>query len=159
MRREIWRTEDGMIRDDRLHEHASLDGECLIWRGTLTQKGYARVVRSGRVYRVHRMVWERANGPIPPGMQVMCLCDRRDCINIRHLSVGTNDQNVADMMRKQRQARGSKKKLAKLSEAVVPEIRRRHEAGETQATIAAAFGVSVRTIRSVVKRELWAHVP
>jgi hypothetical protein len=42
----------------------------------------------------HRYTWIKANGPIPEGMVVMHLCDNRGCINIDHLAVGTQGDNL-----------------------------------------------------------------
>ncbi len=54
---------------------------------------------------------------------------------------------------------GSAKKLAKLTEAVVRECRRRFAAGEQQDVLAAEFGVSKPTMHKAIIGKTWQHVP
>ena len=69
--------------------------------------GYPRVNIKKKVLYEHRLVYEAAHGPIPPGMQVdhVChgldescpggnLCSHRACINPAHLQAVTNAVNV-----------------------------------------------------------------
>jgi hypothetical protein len=46
----------------------------------------------------HRWVWEAVNGPIPPRMVVRHKCDNRLCYRLSHLELGTQADNVADMV-------------------------------------------------------------
>jgi hypothetical protein len=55
-------------------------------------------------------------------------------------------------------ARGERHSHAKLTEALVREIRARVAAGEVQRHLAAEYGVSVATICNIVSRKIWAHV-
>ena len=55
--------------------------------------------------------------------------------------------------------RGSKHGNAILNEQLVVEIRDRHRSGETYRSMSAAFHVSRSTIKSVVTRRMWRHVP
>jgi hypothetical protein len=43
------------------------------------------------------MSHEEFIGPIPPGAQVQHKCDRKDCINPKHLKLGTPATNIADI--------------------------------------------------------------
>ena len=78
---------------------------CWPWIGPRDAKGYGRL----SCLRVHREVWKLVNGPIPPGMHVLHNCpggDNPPCCNPHHLWLGTTQQNSADMVAKERQARG-----------------------------------------------------
>lgn len=82
--------------------------ECIEREGGHWNTGYPYRVRRvseppGKpLIAVHREVWEKANGPIPPGRFVMHTCDNPGCINIEHLRVGTPKDNTQDMVGKRR---------------------------------------------------------
>ena len=79
---------------------------CIEYDGFRTDHGYGRVNKrvGGKLISryVHRMTWEAANGPIPPGMCVMHLCDNPPCYRLDHLCLGTQAENMADMRAKGR---------------------------------------------------------
>lgn len=56
----------------------------------------------GRAVAVHRLAWEEAHGPIPPGKKILHHCDNPPCYEIAHLFAGTQADNVADMHAKGR---------------------------------------------------------
>ena len=72
---------------------------CLRWTGAHTPKGYGQIVLAGRTVAVHRAAYERANGPIPEGMEVDHVyergCRHRDCIEPSHLEAVTHAENVS----------------------------------------------------------------
>jgi hypothetical protein len=47
----------------------------------------------------HRWVWEAVNGPIPPRLVVRHKCDNRLCYRLSHLELGTQADNVDDMVK------------------------------------------------------------
>lgn len=69
---------------------------------------YGRVLVGGRRVGAHRYAWEQERGPIPDGMVVMHGCDNPPCVNVAHLSLGTQVENIADRVRKGRSARGNR---------------------------------------------------
>ena len=105
---------------------------------------------------VHRVMWEHANGPIPPGMFVLHKCDIGRCCNPSHLFIGTQQVNMTDKVNKQRQARGEKMGNALLTTPAVMEIR---GSSLPYAVLAEMFGVSKRAIKAVRSRQNWKHVP
>jgi HNH endonuclease len=87
-------------------------GRCWVWTGKWVSSGGYGIVGIGhrgrtRVY-VHRYAYERHHGPIPLGMLVLHTCDSRRCVNPRHLRLGTQQQNLADMVAKGRSCRGER---------------------------------------------------
>ncbi len=57
---------------------------CVLWPGW-KRKGYARCQVNGRTVSVHRLVYERMVGPIPPGYDLHHTCETKHCINFAHL--------------------------------------------------------------------------
>ncbi len=55
--------------------------------------GYCRTRRDGRQKMAHRVAWEDAHGPIPPGMTVDHMCWNPACINPDHLRLLTHRDN------------------------------------------------------------------
>ncbi len=68
--------------------------DCWPWIGFRRPDGYGVVGRKGRFIKAHRMAWELTNGPIPEGAGyhgtcVMHRCDRPECVNPKHLELGS----------------------------------------------------------------------
>lgn len=78
-----------------------VNGECLDWTRH-TVGGYGRIKHEGRDRRTHVIAWELTHGPVPDGLHVLHACDRPPCGRVSHLFLGTNDDNVADKVRKGR---------------------------------------------------------
>ena len=74
---------------------------CWLWTGALSY-GYGRVFVEGKNKRVHRVMWELTNGSIPKGIFVLHKCDITECANPNHLFLGTQHDNVKDMVNKRR---------------------------------------------------------
>lgn len=80
---------------------------CHEWTRPLTVCGYGQLRFEGRAHPAHRVAWVRAHGAIADGFQVMHRCDNRACVNLEHLELGTNDDNIRDKQSKGRAFRGS----------------------------------------------------
>lgn len=64
-----------------------------------------RVVVGPGVYcsrQVHKVVWEVHFGPVPKGLVVRHSCDNPPCCNPDHLLIGTQQDNVNDMIERGR---------------------------------------------------------
>jgi hypothetical protein len=145
---------------DRVHTQTERKGECIEFTGHKDECGYGRIrSESGRLVRVHRAVYEKSHGEIPPGMVVMHSCDNPACINLNHLKAGTQPENIKDMDRKGRRISlvGTQQSQAKVNEADVKEIRARL-VNETCASIARDYRVSEALIRNIKKNRRWTHV-
>lgn len=69
--------------------------------------GYLHVYFLGRNELAHRAVWRFNYGDIPKGLVIRHNCDNRRCININHLSIGTQKQNIDDCVRRGRMPSGA----------------------------------------------------
>lgn len=132
---------------------------CWIWTGCVTNLGYGKITTRGKTYFTHRISYELHNGPIPDDLFVLHKCDTPPCCNPSHLFLGTHLDNIADKVSKERQQRGERHAMAKLTEADVIEIRRLYSNGVRQCAIAANFNTSDKNIHRIVKYQTWKHVP
>ena len=134
--------------------------ECWPWVGATHDKGYGSLGVDGRTTTTHRLAYTLAIGPIPAGMHVLHHCDNPPCCNPGpgHLFLGTNRENIADMVAKGRNAHGNAYPQTKLTPEAVVEIRRRAAAGETHDALGREFGVCRVNVTRVVGRRLWAQV-
>ncbi len=138
--------------------------KCWMWRGYVDQLGYGRC--GPNLYgssKAHRSSYLLFKGQIPDGLCVMHTCDVRNCVNPSHLVVGTQEENIADRVRKGRcqkngGKRGEENHYAKLTEKEVKEIRHKHETGATQRSLAIEYSVSPMAVSRLIRRESWAHV-
>ncbi len=94
------------------------------------------------------------------GMFVLHRCDNRRCCEPDHLFLGSQQDNVTDMIMKGRQCPGRFPGVlnpkAKLTEGLVAEIRRRYAAGvANQYVLAAEYGVRQCTISAIVRGATW----
>jgi hypothetical protein len=130
---------------------------CRLWQGSTIEDGYGRVWWNGRLWLVHRAIYDDVYGPISGDMKVCHTCDRPACSELTHLFIGTDADNNADMMAKgrNRQPRGVRQALAKLTDDQVRAIRSDRR---SQTAIAAEYGVWQGTISAIKRRFTWKHV-
>lgn len=64
------------------------EGECLIFTGAKNSSGHPVFCFLGRNWYAAQAAYEIRNGPIPEGLLLRRLCDRKDCVNPDHLTVG-----------------------------------------------------------------------
>jgi hypothetical protein len=129
---------------------------CLLWTAG-TRGGYGRIFWRGKYLRAHREVWAAKNGQIPAGMNVCHTCDTPRCIEVEHLFLGTQPDNIADMIAKGRDRKvyGEAHHKAKLTENDVITIRADNR---TQAAIAENYGVARSLVWAIKKRKCWKHI-
>ena len=100
---------------------------------------------------VHRLSFVLANGAIPQGMSVLHECDNPRCLNPEHLFLGTQADNVLDMVKKRRHPIGMKNGMCTLSDSVVKLARRRVANGEKQFVVAKDLGISQGHLSTIIR--------
>ena len=143
---------------------------CWIFTGATNEFGYGIVGTGGRGSpndRAHRITYRHFCGDIPAGMFVCHECDVPSCCNPNHLFLGTNQDNVNDMVRKKRNSppprnphvTGSSHPLSKFTDDEVAFARDCHFLyGTSIYRLAKEFGVAQSTMQRVVKGERYKNV-
>lgn len=131
-----------------------LETDCWIWQRTLNSDGYATIKYHQRTYKVYRVTWERLHGThIPPGKSALHRCDTPACINPYHIFIGTQVDNINDMVSKGRQ--NSPKGL---TDDQVRQIRAMVRGGMRQSEVVRAMGVASSTVSLIINRKLYKNV-
>ena len=138
--------------------------DCINWSKSLGHNGYGITTRNNKTYRAHRLVYCDYHGidhSDIKGMVVRHTCDNRKCINPEHLVIGTHQDNMDDMKKRNRTAKGEAHGRAKLSEVDIKTIRDRYIRGSKVhglLAIAKDFGVAFQTVSKIVNRHRWQSV-
>ena len=108
----------------------------------------------------HRYSWELEYGPIPKGLLVLHHCDVPACVRPSHLYLGTQQDNMDDMVRRGRSNKnyGSRHGMAKLKEEDIPKIRHMYEVVQSLPIVAKHFGICKQSVLNIVNRATWNHV-
>jgi len=143
---------------------------CWLWSGALNVSGYGklsvindklsksrkRTIRQG--ISAHRLSYEFYKGPIPKGLLIRHTCDNRCCVNPDHLILGTDADNIADCVRRGRNAFGTRQHKSKLNPLFVMVIREAISAKFTQKSIAEYFKICPATVSTIRHNQFWKHV-
>ena len=160
-------------------------GECWPWMRSKKRFGHGAAWFDGQLWQASRLAWTLAYGPIPEGFFACHHCDNPPCCRPSHLFLGTQADNIADMVAKgryrnimlahpelaargdangsrkhpERVARGERQGCARLTEIHVLAIRAALAAHElTKAQLARQYGVAFMTITCIERRRTWTHI-
>lgn len=128
----------------------------------MSDKGYPVMNRNGEGSHVHRYLYQEKYGRLPKDIQVRHKCDNRQCINLEHLEIGTNYDNVQDKIKRGRAfygipAKGEKNYRAKLTDAQAYEIL--NDNVSKNVDLAKLYNVGCTTISEIRRRKKWRHIP
>lgn len=150
--------------------------DCWEWQRARMSSGYGKLRVDGKYWLAHRFSYHLLIGTIPNGLFVLHRCDNPCCVNPAHLRLGTHAENVADMMRKGRDAMsanpeqwreygrrlgrsgstfGENNSHAKLTASQVQEIRKR---SANARALAARFGVNKSAIYRIWNGTSWTNL-
>lgn len=100
-------TKLGLLTESRFWMKVRKGPGCWLWIGSLSHNGYGVFrLRNPNNCRAHRYSWQLHFGLVPSGMMVLHYCDVRNCVRPEHLFLGVHQDNMTDMVTKERQATG-----------------------------------------------------
>lgn len=135
--------------------------DCWEYQGGKTKDGYG-TYKAEKSVRAHRYSYELANGKITqPKMVVLHECDNPPCCNPKHLKLGTQVQNIEDMVAKKRHRcpEGEDHAHSKVTEEIVLAIRSEYtgKKGE-QTALGKKYNITSSNVRYIVNRFTWKHI-
>jgi len=143
------------------------EDECWEWTGCKNNDDYGQININKKTYRSHRISWILHYDDIPKDnsiygtMLVLHKCDNPGCVNPNHLFLGTNKDNMEDMVTKNRNKipdnSGEKHGRHKLTEREVLEIRFKYSSClYLQKDLAEEYGI--KQISLIVNNKIWKHI-
>lgn len=133
-------------RDRFLRKTLKLDNGCIKWTASCDSKGYGQFMMCGVPMRAHRAAYILFKGPIPKRGIIMHSCDNRACVNPKHLSIGTQSENLVGMMQRQRRKYTLTENLAR---AIYADER-------PQAAVAKDYGITQPQVARIKQGLTWA---
>lgn len=136
--------------------------ECWLWTGGGTTNRWrikrGMIVFDKKGYLTNRLSWNIHFGKIDGVKLVLHKCDRPLCVRPNHLFLGNHGDNMRDMKKKGRAAKGEDGGRSILKLAQVLQIPKLINNDFTWQEIANKFGVAKCTIGAIIHKRNWKHV-
>jgi hypothetical protein len=145
---------------ERFAKYVDDSGDCWLWTGCKLKSKweYGQFKVNGKIEKAHRVSYQLYKGEIPQGLIVRHTCNNPCCVNPEHLELGTQQDNMDDMVKANRQAVGIKNGRSKIKEEDIPDIRRRLALGESYYSIGKLYGVTHAPIKQIKNGRSFAYV-
>lgn len=130
---------------------------CWLWTGSVNRGGYGKTKVDRKHITAHRWSWILHKGDIPDGLHVLHRCDVPACVNPDHLFIGTNQDNVDDRQRKDRQGKFVPIPKRVLTDEQVKEIRMLKGTMKI-VDIAKKFNIDHPRVSRIHNNKIYAHV-
>ncbi|MFQ3543637.1 HNH endonuclease signature motif containing protein [Halobacillus rhizosphaerae] len=128
----------------------------LVTSHSKSKDGHVKIRVNNKRFLLHRIAYEQNIGKIPDGLVVRHKCDNANCINPKHLELGTHADNVNDRVKRNRSAKGSKNGRSKLTEDNVKYIKSNLELKNSH--LAKLFNVDRKVIYDIRNGNTWKHI-
>lgn len=159
----------------KFYERFGIDeiSNCWNWTRWGRVSGYGAIRCGKKQWDAHRFSWTLFFGEIPDGLWVLHKCDNRNCVNPEHLFLGTPKDNIDDMVKKNRQAKGDncglmlyKKSTKKenlprsiLSEVQVKEILLKYfDEKMSVKELSRTYNISRSNIHNIIHKKIWIDI-
>lgn len=123
---------------------------CWNWQGGKDRDGYGHIRVEGKLWQTHRFS-SLLDDKDPAGYVVLHSCDNPSCVNPQHLKLGTQADNVKDMIIKGRYV----KPQGRLSDAEVRAIR---DSSDSLLKLSKQYKLSTTTLWKVKNKVYYKDV-
>jgi len=140
---------------------------CWEWQGGRHPDGYGYFVADQKRWQAHRFS-ALLDGRDPSGWKVCHRCDNPSCVRPDHLFLGTQKDNMRDMVAKGRRydSHGENNSFSKLTTQTVLAIRNDCEnimrnnrfPRNTLTPLSKKYNISACHIRDIARRKVWSHI-
>ncbi len=154
---------------------------CWVWNGCRNKKGYGSFRVGKLCIPAHRVSYSLFNNKDPSELFTCHTCDNPGCVNPEHLFLGTNQDNMIDMYKKNRGNRpvgsshyarisplrttfgkkpliGEESFASKLKTEDVIEIRKLKKSGVPTKEICNMYSIHRVTVYDIIYYRTWKHV-
>lgn len=136
--------------------------DCWYWNGSICNLGYGLWSRKGLKGKAHRAVFKLFYNFIPSDCLVLHKCDSRNCVNPDHLFIGTQLDNIKDMIAKKRNVNpkpkfGADNPMAKLNLDLIKEAKKLRSKNMSYRQIGEKLGFSTMAIFRALTGRSWKH--
>ena len=94
---------------DRFWNKVDKTNECWNWTSTLDSSGYGVIGYLGKNKKAHRISYLIEYGVFDESLKVLHVCDNPRCVRPSHLFLGSQSDNMTDMVNKKRHGAGANK--------------------------------------------------
>ena len=134
-------------------KHVDKSGDCWLWTGWCFGNKYGCFRDKQKKLLAHRVSYELHFEP-PAKRNVLHRCDNPRCVNPAHLFAGSQQDNVNDMILKNRKPKGERCTFSKLKKIEVLFIKKNHKI-ITQKKLSEMFGISKAAIQKIHDGDSW----
>lgn len=143
---------------ERFKKFIKTSDSCWEWQGGKDTKSYGVFTIKKKQYKAHRVMYSLSNNIPLRELRHLCVChtcDNPSCVNPDHLWLGTQQDNMDDMVKKGRAATGVNNASSKLTKEIVREARFLRSRGMAYSEMARIYNISPGAIRKAVLGITW----
>ena len=126
---------------------------CLTYERARSESGYGVIRYDGKTWRTHRLAWHLVYGDIPAGLHLLHHCDNRPCLEMTHLYLGTQADNMRDKSERfQGFSRVTDDQALEIADRYEHQHVRPRTPGNSCRELASEFGITEARVRKIVHR-------